>query len=1039
MAVLDRIKTTTTSTSSPFTLSTSAPTGYFAFDKFSNNDANIPVAIVQRDGAKWQVCYCTISSSGTTLTVNTVVTNHNNNTTPVTFDAGTHDVFVAPIASAVAMLRENNTFTGNNTFPNTGLKVLDTGADHTLTIKPNENLAADRTLNVVVGAADRTLTLTGDASVSGTNTGDQSQFSTIAVATQSNVVADQAGDTLTLVAGANITITTDAGADSITIATTGLQASDATLTALAAYNTNGIITQTAADTFAGRTIAGTAPIAVTNGDGVSGNPTISVSDITNTQIKSDAAIDATKLSFTQAGSGAVARTVDSKLEDFVSLRDFGGSHDGREFFGTASITSGTATLTVSNGDFVSGDVGKLIYVRGAGAAGAVLATTISARTSATQVTLAANASTTVSNQDCLVASNDNSAFTAADAIAGAKYLPTGLTGTNAAFNTIDGPYFGRGQLIDSSGNKRAPWSSRISAPPSRPANAPAHSGSILTGFNGDISKVQIAMEHVVTGATTLGQPTTGYRHNPETAAVLLDVYSDSGYNHSTSGDVGRTQTNAFYTQVRQYGQGDLVAYLAKGINASNNPSATNWSANPAVGAFAADMQAGVENCYLNPVEINCTGNSYTSTAVAGVFNLFRGVDSQGSQNHFWSGVRVNSQGPERADVGLQAFGLLKHGLDLSYANLDTNQAAITLKAGQRIYGNVTASDGASRFPTALNGDYFEFQTSGITAWNFVVNNSSILQIYGTQVIVGSGKPFGLTGSTSGTTLLQATATASGTLTLPAATDTLVGRATTDTLTNKTLTSPVMSTIVNTGTLTLPTSTDTLVGRATTDTLTNKTLTSPVISTIVNTGTLTLPTSTDTLVGRATTDTLTNKTLASPTFSGSINGGFEAVSATAFNPQIVVWNRANDANPAFLIVRKSRGNTFPWPAVSTGDGLGSVTFEGFDTSNTVRAAGQLRCVVDDVTASTVPARFIIAAGSKEFTFYSQSHATTSLRGFFRSADGVDIDNASGEYRVNGTKVVGAQGAAVADATDAASTQARLNDLLARLRTHGLIAT
>lgn len=47
----------------------------------------------------------------------------------------------------------------------------------------------------------------------------------------------------------------------------------------------------------------------------------------------------------------------------------------------------------------------------------------------------------------------------------------------------------------------------------------------------------------------------------------------------------------------------------------------------------------------------------------------------------------------------------------------------------------------------------------------------------------------------------------------------------------------------------------------TQTLTNKTLTNPVISTILNTGTLTLPTSTDTLVGRATTDTLTNKTIS----------------------------------------------------------------------------------------------------------------------------------------------------------------------------------
>ena len=53
---------------------------------------------------------------------------------------------------------------------------------------------------------------------------------------------------------------------------------------------------------------------------------------------------------------------------------------------------------------------------------------------------------------------------------------------------------------------------------------------------------------------------------------------------------------------------------------------------------------------------------------------------------------------------------------------------------------------------------------------------------------------GFAGSTSGTTTVQATAVAgTTTLTLPAATDTLVGRATTDTLTNKTLTSPTLNT------------------------------------------------------------------------------------------------------------------------------------------------------------------------------------------------------------------------------------------------------
>ena len=51
---------------------------------------------------------------------------------------------------------------------------------------------------------------------------------------------------------------------------------------------------------------------------------------------------------------------------------------------------------------------------------------------------------------------------------------------------------------------------------------------------------------------------------------------------------------------------------------------------------------------------------------------------------------------------------------------------------------------------------------------------------------------GFSGSTSGTTTLQAAAVASGTVTLPAATDTLVGKDTVDTLTNKTLTTPTIN-------------------------------------------------------------------------------------------------------------------------------------------------------------------------------------------------------------------------------------------------------
>lgn len=84
------------------------------------------------------------------------------------------------------------------------------------------------------------------------------------------------GSTLNVGAGTGITV----AADTVAVDTSVIQAVDPTLTALAAYNTNGILTQTAADTFTGRTITGTNPIAVANGSGVAGNPTISL-DITS--------------------------------------------------------------------------------------------------------------------------------------------------------------------------------------------------------------------------------------------------------------------------------------------------------------------------------------------------------------------------------------------------------------------------------------------------------------------------------------------------------------------------------------------------------------------------------------------------------------------------------------------------------------------------------------------------------------------------------------------------------------------------------------
>lgn len=86
---------------------------------------------------------------------------------------------------------------------------------------------ASRTLTVAANSgtisftSSVTLTVAATASVSGTNTGDQNLFSTIAVSGQSDIVADSTTDTLTVAAGTGITLTTNATTDTLTITGTG--------------------------------------------------------------------------------------------------------------------------------------------------------------------------------------------------------------------------------------------------------------------------------------------------------------------------------------------------------------------------------------------------------------------------------------------------------------------------------------------------------------------------------------------------------------------------------------------------------------------------------------------------------------------------------------------------------------------------------------------------------------------------------------------------------------------------------------------------
>ena len=292
-----------------------------------------------------------VSDTGTQTLSNKTISLANNTVsgTLAQFNTAVTDADLATIAGSETLT--NKTLTS---------PVLNTATADNLT------LTGTLTANAAVGSAGQVLKSTGTG-VQWANESGGSSFSTITVAGQSNVVADSASDTLTLIAGDNVTITTNANDDSITISATGGGGGGGnSFTTIAVSGQTSVVADSSTDTLtlaAGSGIsistdATTDTITITNtggggGGGLASDSFKTISVFGQSNVVADSATDTLTLT---AGPG-VSITTDGTT-DTITISATGGTTGGgtdipviaNSFIGNGSQTVFTLSATPGNKD-----------------------------------------------------------------------------------------------------------------------------------------------------------------------------------------------------------------------------------------------------------------------------------------------------------------------------------------------------------------------------------------------------------------------------------------------------------------------------------------------------------------------------------------------------------------------------------------------------------------------------------------------------------------------------------------------------------------
>ncbi len=441
-------------------------------------------------------------------------------------------------------------------------------------------------------------------------------------------------------------------------ATSGVQAYDAGLAALAAKTSTGIIVQTGADTYGTATITGpVAGITVTNGDGVAGNPTLALADdlaaleglaSTGFAVRS-AANTWVQRSLTQPAAGITIADADGVAGNptFALANDLAGV-EGLATTGYA-VRTGDGTWTTRT---ISGTAGNIVVTNGTG---------VSSNTSIDlgTVSQAASGNFVKVSLDTFGRVTGNTAVVAGD-------ITSLVDGTyvNISGDTMTGALAMGGNLITGLATPVSDTDAATKAYVDATAAGLTWKTAVLAGTTGNIT---LSGAQTIDGVAVVAGNRVLVRAQTTAADNGIYVVAAGAWTRSTDADTPAELDSA-------------AVFVQQGTTLAD----TGWTQTATIVTVGTTAQAWVQfsgaNAYIGGVGIDITGNTISVNLGAGIAQLPSdevGIDLYDAAN---GALALTSDGTTRGTATGDKLTLILDGagaLAQTSSGLKVNAASVT--------------------------------------------------------------------------------------------------------------------------------------------------------------------------------------------------------------------------------------------------------------------------------------------------------------------------------------------------------------------------